>query len=317
MRFVSYMPPLVSVILPTYNREELLPRAINSVLAQTFQSWELLIWDDGSTDNTHQVVSGYDDQRIRYFFSDNHGVAFARNRALEAALGKYMAFLDSDDEWSEDKLADQVESMIAFPRIDVLFGDFLNINATTREKHRTFEQYASTMKLLDVDPVGSGLYSIRAGIPGCLAIENFIATDTIMIRREVIDKTGGFAETLRNMEDFELWWRMGIAGVCFAYMNKVHLTRYKLSDNLSNLNISTCKNRIKGLDLCAKETIDKGRGELLSYLNGPYRNAWQNMIPLYKKDGDSKSMLNAFIRSLRYGFRFGTIRLLVESILTQ
>jgi hypothetical protein len=77
----------------------------------------------------------------------------------------------------------------------------------------------------------------------------------------------------------------------------------------------TCKNHIKGLDLCSKEAISKGRNDLIPYLNGPYRNAWQNMIPLYGSVGNRKGMLRAFVMSMRYGFSLGSIRLLVEVIL--
>ena len=307
----------ISVILPTYNRAALLPRTINSVLAQTYPHWELIIWDDGSTDRTEQVVCSYADDRVHYHVGKNHGVAYARYRAVEVSRGDYLAFLDSDDEWFADKLAVQAGILNKYPQIDVLFSDFMDMIESTGEKYRTFEQYASVMSLLDVEEVDRGLFMIKSGMPGCLAVENFIATDTIMVRRRVLDELGGFTEELRIMEDFELWWRMGLEGTCFAYLNNVYLARHKPADSLSSSNLWAYENVIRGLDHCLQATQSAGRVELISALRIPYSNTWANMIPLYAAAGQWKQMLSAFFRSVKYRFTLGAIRLLVESVLNR
>src|SRR3989304_3408450 len=135
--------PIISVILPTYNRAKLLQRAINSVLAQTYPYWELIVWDDGSTDTTREIVSSYKDDRIKYFSDINHGVAYARNRAVEVSTGKNLAFLDSDDEWIDGKLAVQVDILNTYSQIEVLFSDFTSIIESPQDKHRIFEKYSS------------------------------------------------------------------------------------------------------------------------------------------------------------------------------
>ncbi len=89
---------MISIITPSYNRAHLLPRMIKSVLMQTFSKWELIIMDDGSTDNTREVVEGYGDQRIKYFFTNNSGAADKRNQGVEKSQNEYILFLDSDDE---------------------------------------------------------------------------------------------------------------------------------------------------------------------------------------------------------------------------
>lgn len=106
------MKELVSIIMPTYNCGRFIAESIKSVLAQTYTNWELLIVDDCSTDNTNKVVLAYHDERIHYFCNEkNNGAAITRNRALQEAKGKYIAFLDSDDLWEPTKLEKQIKFM--------------------------------------------------------------------------------------------------------------------------------------------------------------------------------------------------------------
>ena len=103
---------LISVVLPTYNRARCLSRSINSVLNQTFSNLELIIVDDGSTDNTRELVESFSDPRIRYIYQENAGACAARNHGINEALGTYIAFQDSDDEWRKDKLEIQLNALI-------------------------------------------------------------------------------------------------------------------------------------------------------------------------------------------------------------
>ena len=106
------MNDLVSIIMPSYNTARFIKETIDSVLAQTYQNWELIIVDDCSTDNTDEIVSAYNDERIRYLKNEkNSGAAVSRNYALREAKGKWIAFLDSDDLWSPDKLEKQIGFM--------------------------------------------------------------------------------------------------------------------------------------------------------------------------------------------------------------
>ena len=100
--------PLVSVIIPTFNRVDVLPRSIHSVLKQTFQDIELIVVDDGSTDSTDDLIAGFSGS-IRYLRQDHKGVSAARNKGIVASNGKLLAFLDSDDEWRQDKLEKQLK----------------------------------------------------------------------------------------------------------------------------------------------------------------------------------------------------------------
>ena len=124
-------PPTVSVVMPTYNRADLLPRTIASILSQDYDDLELLIVDDGSSDNTTEVIREIQEQdsRLRYLqLPENRGIGFAREAGLQHLSGKYIALADSDDLWLPGKLKAQVNVLEKHTRIGILFGDFWNID---------------------------------------------------------------------------------------------------------------------------------------------------------------------------------------------
>ena len=306
---------LVSIILPTYNRANLLPRAIKSVLEQDYLDWELIIWDDGSKDNTSEVIASFENSRIKYFYSENHGAAHARNRAMAKARGEFIAFLDSDDEWRANKLAEQIGAMQANPEIDVLFTDFDNINEESGQTSRTFEQYTRVMRSLSAEKSGRGLFIIKEGFLRSLAKDNFIATDTVMLRRQSLKIVGSFNESLRNSEDFELWWRLGLSNISFAYLDTVSMTRYKPAGSLSSISALSLQNRLQALDICTSEAIAAGQPELADLLKPQYRNTWQNQITAYSQEHKYAEMMDAFKQSLHYGFQPGSVKLLLKGLL--
>ena len=104
------MNELVSIIMPAYNASKYIAESVDSVLAQTYQNWELIIIDDGSKDNTAEIIGNYTDKRIKFYKNEtNLGVSAARNKAIQIAQGSWTAFLDSDDRWSEEKLERQLK----------------------------------------------------------------------------------------------------------------------------------------------------------------------------------------------------------------
>lgn len=116
--------PTVSIIIPTYNRRQSIGRFIKSVLNQTYRDFELIIVDDGSTDNTRELVAGFNNERIRYVrHEENKGEAAARNTGIKAARGEYIASHDSDDEWLHEKLAKQIRAFEnCSPEIGVVYN---------------------------------------------------------------------------------------------------------------------------------------------------------------------------------------------------
>ena len=186
--------PLVSVIIPTYNRAHLVGRAIRSVLNQTYQDFELIVVDDGSTDSTEKVVKGFIDDRIRYIrHNENKGGSAARNSGIEVARGGYVAFQDSDDEWLPEKLEKQLKVFEdAPPDVGVVYTRLRWLDERTR---------------MELGPAKS-TREMGGNIHTDLLEGNFIGTPTVLVRRECFDKVGVFDERLPRLQDWELWIRI-------------------------------------------------------------------------------------------------------------
>lgn len=206
------MPPSVSVIVPTYNRADLVSEAIDSVLRQTHADLEAIVVDDGSSDDTSDVVSGYRDPRVVSVRIEHSGlVGVARNVGLEHARGELIAFLDSDDAW----LPDRLERTLAELRGTV---GVVCSNAQIMD-----ETGASTGALyLDADPHARGRAFQRL-----IEKDNFVITSTVLTRRKLLDRVGYFPELqlLRGVEDYDLWLRLALI-TDFVYI-PAPLVRYR------------------------------------------------------------------------------------------
>lgn len=185
--------PVVSVVIPTYNRVEFIGAAISSVLGQSYECFELIVVDDGSTDLTAQVVLSFTDSRLIFIKQENQGRSAARNRAIAMARGRYIAFLDSDDEYLQDKLLLQVAYMDSHPEVGLLYTSAQCINATgeTMVDH----DYMATVE-------GNIYREIAFFRPVTITLP------TVMLRREVLDKVGGFDVAMERFEDTDLWRRI-------------------------------------------------------------------------------------------------------------
>lgn len=183
--------PLISVVVPTYNRADLLRRAVESILAQTYDAFEVLIVDDASTDETESVVATVQDPRVRYIRQpQNRGVAAARNRGMREARGGLIAFLDSDDEWTPSKLEEQVRLIRRRPnRVGLFYTGVLTYGAGGDQiLNRPARRGAVLSEILHRNLVHS--------------------TCSVIIRREVVEAVGFFDESLPAIEDFDYWTRV-------------------------------------------------------------------------------------------------------------
>ena len=181
----------ISVIVPTYNNVNAIQRTIASVVAQTFSDWELIVINDGSTDGTADCVRMIGDDRIRLFSFDNAGVATARNRGIDRAQGRFLAFLDADDLWAPKKLENQRQALLQDSRADVAYSwtVFLDENGLVQ-----FRQIPEKI-------VGDTYRQILT--------HNFLMCgSTPLIRREAIESTGYFDASHSPVEDWDYFIRL-------------------------------------------------------------------------------------------------------------
>jgi glycosyltransferase involved in cell wall biosynthesis len=190
---------MVSIIIPAYNQAQYLRQAITSVLTQTWRDVEIVVVDDGSTDETSSVVDEYcDDPRLRVIEQVNEGVGAARNRGIRESRGKYLCFLDADDWYHAEKVARQVAQLEAAPEVDWVYCDIIEVDA----QGRPASDYS----------VGRMRTVLSGDIVESLLIGGYFPPHTVMVRRSALDGVGGFDRDLDGNADYDLWLRLAISG---------------------------------------------------------------------------------------------------------
>ena len=209
--------PTVDVIIPAYNAAHYLPAAIESVVSQTFDDWQILLVDDGSTDNTAEAVAPFLDRlgsKIRYIKQENRGLPAARNTAIRASTAEFLALLDADDMWLPCRLAESVKILRERPQAGLAYGLITGIDKENRPG------ITWRGNLSDADgPIAPQLYMRKVELP----------CPTITFRRKCVDEVGFFDETMRATEDRDLWLRIALRYEV-AFVPKV-LAYYRLSPN--------------------------------------------------------------------------------------
>mgnify|MGYP001826120535 FL=1 len=196
----------ISVIIPAYNRASVLGRALDSVFAQTRQATEVIVVDDGSVDDTTELVrSRY--PRVQYLRQDHRGVSAARNHGMQAARHEWLAFLDSDDEWLPGKLGRQCQVILNKPDIRICHTDETWIRRGRRVN--PMKKHAK-----------QGGYIFLHCLPRCV-----ISPSSVLIHRTVLDRVGMFDETLPACEDYDLWLRI-CAQYPVTYIPEPLITKY-------------------------------------------------------------------------------------------
>ncbi|HEC35642.1 MAG TPA: glycosyltransferase family 2 protein [Anaerolineae bacterium] len=300
--------PTVSVVMPTYNRGHLLPPVVESILSQDFQDLELVIVDDGSTDDTAAVVRQIQtrDPRVRYVpLPENRGVGFARDAGLRYAPGKYIALADSDDIWLPGRLREQVEILERHPEIDILFGDFWNIDHLHGTKHRAFER-SPTLRQVVARPIEDGLFLIQRGMDIEILKSNFIATPTMVLRRQVFDRVGGFVPYLKS-PDLDFCWRAAVLGARYAYLDRPLIERHVYSDSLTAQGGQPYLDQLEALDVMGQTCWRLGRQDLLPHIHAAKVQTYRALLRIYGGNRQRAQVTCTFIKSLRCGVSVRTL----------
>ncbi|MFH1061305.1 MAG: glycosyltransferase family 2 protein [Candidatus Omnitrophota bacterium] len=227
--------PQVSIIMPTYNRALLIPRAIKSILEQTYTDFEIIVIDDCSTDDTAHIIAGFNDLRIKYIYLSKHqGASFARNEGLKIAFGEFIAFADSDDVWLKEKLEKQVNVLATAP-------DDMGL------------VYSAVWKVAARKKIffpSKGFGKKRSGyIHENLLFGNFV-TIHVLIRRQCLAQVDMFDEKLPRLQDWDLWLRLS-EKFKFFYIPEPLAIVYKTTDAISEKSSSLAV----GLEIILKKFL--------------------------------------------------------------
>ncbi len=205
--------PWVSVIIPAFNAGRYIRQAVDSVLSQSFTSYEVIVIDDGSTDDTGEVLQLFGN-RIRYVFQDNKGVSAARNHGLKLARGRFIAFLDADDYFLPDKLHEQVSAFEAIPSLDIVHSGWHIVN----EAGATIKEEAPWHHVPELNLEAWLLW--KPVFPGAM-----------MFRKRCLENAGGFDTRLQQAEDVDLVFRLALTGAKAAWLRKPTVCYRRHGDN--------------------------------------------------------------------------------------
>ncbi len=204
-------PNSISVVIPAYNIEQYIARAIDSVLAQTLLPDEIIVVDDGSTDRTGEIVKSYGEQ-VRYIYQENAGLSAARNTGIHAAKGQWIALLDGDDKWLPEKIAEQVDFLKRFPELKWVSCNFYN--QFPDESHKTpGNDTHAAQSLMATNNSHLSVFQI-------LNNKLSLIPNTMVFHRESAIKVGLFQEGLKYAEDIDFFWKFGYSWSKIGYIEK-------------------------------------------------------------------------------------------------
>ena len=273
---------MISVIIPTYNSTKYIGEAINSVLRQTFTDYEIIVVDDGSTDNTKEIIDNNFPQ-VRYYYLPHRGVSRARNYGIQRARGEFIAFLDADDLWFGEKLEKQIGVFNADQELMLVFTEhrFFDSNGI---REATFSKKERLMK---------------GDVVKNIFLYSHVALPTVMVRKNVFQEIGYFEENLNVAEDDNLWIRI-------ALKFRIHLldevlVHCRMTENsLSRITSNVVTGVLKNVELIEKKYPDLrkrlGRVNIRrkkSYIYSDYGY-------FYFSNGDYETSRQCYLKSITY-----------------
>jgi glycosyltransferase involved in cell wall biosynthesis len=191
--------PKVDIIIPAYNAARYLPAAIESVIAQTFEDWRIVLVDDGSTDDTAETVAPFIARlgpKLKYIKQENRGLPAARNTAIRNSEAEFLALLDADDMWLPDRLAESLKSFEGRPQVGLSYGliSWMDANGVV------VDTFAGNVAANAEGRIATHIYTRKVQLP----------CPTMTFRRAAVDEVGMFDETMRATEDRDLWLRIAL-----------------------------------------------------------------------------------------------------------
>lgn len=283
--------PTITAVIPAFNSAAYIKDAVESIRAQTFPINEIIIVDDGSTDNTKDIIRTLGDD-IHYIFQDNAGPSAARNRGIREASSELIAFLDADDQWTKTKTEQQVSIFDRHPEMVLVAGDMSEIDTQDRiivpsvlQKHDLLFRFQE----LNGRPVPNAL--------AFLMRINFIPTGTVLARRNALLEAGCFPEDIRYGEDLALWARIA-SRHAISCVPGVLMLRRQHGQNVTQDTLPLFRDLV---NVCIR-VREWGRNALVQQGVDPDQlvsSAWANLGYAYFTSGDIKHAKQAFSHSMQ------------------
>jgi len=268
--------PLVSIIVPAYNSGEFISKVIDSALNQTYRNAEIVVVDDGSTDNTREILDPYiQNRQIRYFYHSNAGHGAARNRGIEHSRGEFICFLDHDDLMIPDSVESRLSAFEKYPGLEFVFTDCRKVFVNDIGEERVYRErdlheagFLHTIPDTCIDEQGDGIYIFNRELSSSLLLWCFIWIGAVMIRKGVFEKAGLFDESLRVSPDYDLWIRISFLSQ-IGFLDKCTAIYRTNSGSMSKNQVALLSENIK-----IREKYLKGASEL----EGSYRKKLKDLL---------------------------------------
>jgi glycosyltransferase involved in cell wall biosynthesis len=289
---------LVSIIIPVYNRKAMIVNAIKSIQNQTYTNYEILVVDDGSSDGTQKAVKAFNDSRITLIETDHNGAYIARNKGLKKARGKFIAFLDSDDIWLPEKLETQMILMTKEKNVAMSFTN----GYIFKDKETEYE--------MDLRPTGKLNLPLKEFYKELLK-NNFIATSSVVVRKDLLNNVGYFLSENRGCLDYQMWLRIAKTYE-IRFLNKPLFIYNEHSKSLTGKRIARLNDQLYVYDLEEKWLLENGSKEDIRILHNSKSNIFKDLGMEFLHSRNQKMAKKFFIKVLKTGDR--TIKTILKNL---
>jgi glycosyltransferase involved in cell wall biosynthesis len=294
MKLPDYKQFRISVVIPAYNAAASIDRAIRSVQHQSYPACEIIVVDDGSTDETELVVSQLGDV-VTYIHQDNAGVSAARNQGIRAASGDWIAFLDADDEWLPHKLQRQVELLQRHPDLRWIYANFYHCDCADTPRRIAHVREVTQNIPVDAEYFDSYLFSYLSGI--------YMWTGTVLVQRQVLLKAGLFKVGMLRGQDNDMWYRLAFRWPRVGYICEplamYHVCVPVSGTKVHNQSTHICRLVERNLKLSARH----GRYQEFLPVASMTLEIWMREILPSNRRGEIRSLLGRFGSLLPIRFR--------------
>lgn len=267
--------PVISIVIPAYNAERTILETIASVRQQTFADFELIVINDGSTDRTLDLLKTIEDDRLKVFDDRNGGVATARNRGICKSTGEFVAFLDADDLWADDKLEVQLAALKEHPSAGLAYSWTYNMSEEGELLH-------------PIEPTFSG------AVYADLLLANFLSNGSNpLVRRQTIESVGEFYSDIQGVEDWDYWLRIA-ANWDFIVVPKHHVF-YRQSANSQSAKIDIMKGEILKM---LERSFESAPLKFQHLKKKSLSNTYQYYVEVYLRDVNTSSSTGKINRAI-------------------